>query len=75
MHHDRVIAELGDPDRRVARPARARQRDVAARALEQRHAELLLELLDLPAEHRTGWARYSRSAARPKCSSSATATK
>ena len=55
------------------RLARGRQTDVAAVADEQRDSELSFESADLLAER---WLRdVSRSAARPKCSSSATVTK
>ena len=51
----------------------AGQLDPPVVALEQRGADALLQLLDLPRQRRLG--HRSRSAARPKCSSSATATK
>jgi hypothetical protein len=51
----------------------ARQADALLAALEQRQAQPFLQLGDLPAQRRLG--DVQRSAARPTCSSSATATK
>ncbi len=59
---------------RQQRGADARQLDAAVGAREQRRADLALQRDDLGAQA-PAWARWSRDAARVKCSSSATATK
>ena len=53
--------------------ARFGQLNAAAGAIQELDAELLLESPDLLADR--GWAMCSRSAARPKCNSSATVRK